>query len=347
MKVGILTFHRANNYGAVLQCYALQTYLTKIGLDVEVINYKQSTIEKTYSTFSYVLFCEKISHPIDLLRYLKNIPNRFVRNYKFNKFRNNLLNISRIFTSNEILPYDIVFHGSDQIWNPKLTGNILDKIYLGFYKQNVNGKKIAYAISFENKQIPKELASVYRLGMKNFNAISLREHSLKVLLAPFTDIELRTTVDPTLLLSRKDYDTIAENVNEKHPYVLVYTIGPKKLALEIAYRIAEERNLKVIDITNMNITPNKFIGYFKYASFVIAVSFHGTIFSLIYNRNFYTIATGQTSDVRYYDLLNNIQLESRCINCMPNEITDVDYTSFESNLNKYIKSSKDFIKTNL
>lgn len=347
MKVGILTFHRANNYGAVLQCYALQTYLTKIGLDVDVINYKQPAIEKTYSTFSKALFCEKILHPLDLLKYLNNVPNRFIRNYKFSKFRNNLLHISRVFNPNELFPYDIVFHGSDQIWNPKLTGNILDRIYLGFYKQNVNGKKIAYAVSFENKQISNELASVYNLGIKNFDAISLREHSLKVLLAPFTDMELRTTVDPTLLLSRKDYDTIAENVDEKHPYVLVYAVGPKKLALEIAYRIAEERNLKVVDITNMNITPNKFIGYFKYASFVVAVSFHGTIFSLIYKRNFYTVATGQTSDVRYHDLLNNMQLGSRCINCIPDKITDVDYTSFESNLNKYIKSSKEFIKTNL
>lgn len=347
MKVGILTFHRANNHGAVLQCYALQTYLASIGLDVEVIDYLQPAIERTYNTFSLRLLREKILHPMDVIRYIKNTPIRRINNCKFNIFRKRSLHLSPVFTGKGLLDYDIVFHGSDQIWNPKLTGGRLDDIYLGFYRQKEHGKKIAYAVSFEDKHISEDEAAIYKAGIKNFNAISLREPSLGKILSPLTDKKINFVVDPTLLLLRTDYDKIAEDVDEKKKYVLVYTVGPASLALKIAYRIASERNLKVINITNKNITPNMFVGYFKHASFVVSVSFHGTIFSLLYNKSFYTVATGKTSDIRYYDLLKKFQLSSRCVTCMPDEITDIDYTSFDVDLEECVHESKNFIRQNL
>lgn len=347
MKVGILTFHRANNYGAVLQCYALQTYLESLGMDVEVIDYLQPAIEKSYNTLNLDLLSEKISHPLDFLRYIKNIPIRRIRNSKFDKFRKGTLHLSPVFTGKGLLDYDIIFHGSDQIWNPKLTGGRLDDIYLGFYRQKEHGKKITYAVSFEDKHISEDEAAIYKAGIKNFDAISLREPSLGKILSPLTYKKINFVVDPTLLLSRSNYDRIAEDVYEKENYVLVYTVGPASLALKIAYRIASERNLKVINITHKNITPNSFVGYFKHASFVVAVSFHGTIFSLLYNKNFYTVATGMTSDVRYYDLLNELRLNSRCVTCMPDKITDVNYASFNTNLEEYLSASKEFIRQNL
>lgn len=347
MKIGILTFHRANNHGAVLQCYALQTYIASLGLDVEVIDYRQPAIERAYNTINLKLLCGKILHPIDFIRYIKNFPNRIIRNYKFKKFRNNSLHLSPAYTGKGMLYYDIVFHGSDQIWNPKLTGGKLDSVYLGFYRLKDYGKKIAYAVSFEDKHISEDEAATYKAGIRNFDAISLREPSLGKILSPLTDKKIKFVVDPTLLLSRSDYDRIAEDVYEKENYVLVYTVGPASLALKIAYRIASERNLKVINITNKNITPNSFVGYFKHASFVVSVSFHGTVFSLLYNKSFYTVATGKTSDVRYYDLLGGLRLKSRCVTSMPNEITDVDYTSFNDDLEEYVHESKNFIKRNL
>lgn len=346
MKIGILTFHRANNHGAVLQCYALQTYIASLGLDVEVIDYRQPAIERTYNTFNLKMLCRKVLHPIDFLRYIKNFPNRIMRNYRFKKFRNNSLHLSPVYTGKGMLYYDIVFHGSDQIWNPKLTGGKLDRVYLGFYRQKDHGKKIAYAVSFEDKCISEDEATAYNEGMKNFEVISLREPSLGKILSPLTEKKIHFVVDPTLLLQRTHYDKIAEDIDEKDKYVLVYAVGPKSLALKIAHRVANERNLKVIDISNKNITPYMFVGYFKHASFVVSVSFHGTVFSLLYNKSFYTVATGKTSDVRYYDLLEGLRLKSRCVTCMPNEITDVDYTSFDTDLEEYIHESKNFIRQN-
>lgn len=343
MKIGILTFHRADNYGAVLQCYALQTYLRKIGANVEVVDYRQPAIERTYNALSAEVVSKIKSHTLKLLRYVKGSPRRWMRRHLFDKFRREYLLISNPFSEKSTLAYDLLIHGSDQIWNPKLTGGVPDKVYFGFYKIQANAERVAYAVSFENKAIQQDTIGIYREGLKNFSAISLREQSLVKILTPLTDKKLNIVVDPTLLLSRNDFDVIAKEVTNKRKYVLVYAVGPKDLALRVARRIATERHLEVIDITDKEMSPGLFVGYFKQADFVVAVSFHGTVFSMLYNKSFYTIATGMTSDVRYYDLLNKFDMSDRCIDKMPSQITDVDYFEFENNKERIVQASKDFI----
>lgn len=344
MKVGILTFHRANNYGAVLQCYAFQQYLKALGLDVEVIDYRQPIIEKVYRVFSITKFIKLLLHPVGAVQYIIGIPRRLRRSYEFKKFRKNYISVSpRPFFGKGQLDYDIVFHGSDQIWNPKLLGGKMDDIYLGFYKLKANADKVAYAVSFEDKSISNDVIKKFQEGLSNFSAISLREESLIKHLVPLTDKKINIVVDPTLLLSRNDFDQIATYKKMKKKYVLLYAVGPTTLARRLAERIALERKFKLIDITNKDISPSLFIRYFKQADFVVSVSFHGTIFSLLYNKNFYTIATGRDSDIRYYDLLKKFHLENRCVSMMPEQIMDVDYSEFNSLKNKYVQSSISFI----
>lgn len=345
MKVGILTFHRANNYGAVLQCYAFQQYLRALGLDVEVIDYRQPIIEKAYRVFSITKFFKLLLHPVGAAQYIVGIPRRLKRSYEFKKFRKNYISISpRPFFGKGQLDYDIVFHGSDQIWNPKLLGGKMDDIYLGFYKLKANADKVAYAVSFEDKSISNDVIKKFQEGLNNFSAISLREESLVKHLVPLTDKKINIVVDPTLLLSRNDFDQIATYKKMKKKYVLLYAVGPMTLALKLAKRIAFERNLNLINITNKDISPSLFIGYIKQAEFVVSVSFHGTVFSLLYNKNFYTIATGMASDVRYYDLLRNFHMEDRCITYMPEQITAIDYSDFNLLKYKYVQPSINFIK---
>ena len=343
MKIGILTFHRADNYGAVLQCYALQTYLRKIWDNVEVVDYRQPAIERTYNALSAEVVYKWKFHPLRLLRYVKGSPRRWMRRHLFDKFRKKYLLLSKPFSGKKTLAYDLLIHGSDQIWNPKLTGGIPDRVYLGFYDIQANAKKVTYAVSFENKPIPQDEIGIYAEGLKNFSAISLREQSLAKLLEPLTDKKLSVVADPTLLLSREDFDVIAEDLTKKRKYVLVYAVGPKDLALHVARRIAAERHLEIIDITDKEMSPGLFVGYFKQADFIVAVSFHGTVFSLLYNKSFYTIATGMTSDVRYHDLLDKFGMPDRCITRMPDKITDVDYSEFENNKERMVQASRDFI----
>lgn len=347
MKVGILTFHRANNYGAVLQCFALQTYLKKMGHEVEIVDYRQKNIEIIYNTFNWNAFIAWLRHPKGLLYYLLKIKYRRNRNSLFNDFASLHLVKSVPYFGKGVLKYDSLIYGSDQIWNPKLTGGKLDFVYLGNSKTSMQCKKIAYAISFENKPFSNDDLSLLKKALLNFSAFSLRENALCKYLGGLTSLPLHVVADPTLLLNSNDYKEVIQKPKFSKKYVLVYAVGPKEIALNVAKKIALERQYDIIDISEKNISPMEFLGYIWYAWYVVAVSFHGTVFSMLFKKDFYTVATGQTSDVRYYNLLSNLKMTDRCITRVPDIITAVDYSKFEDNKNAYLKSSKLYLASNI
>lgn len=344
INIGILTFHRALNYGAILQCYALQKYLSKLGYNVEVIDYRQPFIEKVYKVWDEHLFIANLFHIKKALKYLCRLPSRYQRKKLFQQFISTNIKLSSPCQSNIPTKYDIIFHGSDQIWNSKLTGGILDPIYMGEYQLKNNALKIAYAVSFEDKQFTNYEVSILKSTLHNFNKISIREANLIKRLQPYTHTPIYDVVDPTLLLTASDYDLIATKPKIKNKYVLFYAVGPTDKALKLARRIAKERKCQLINITNKQISPNEFLGYFKYATFAVVVSFHGTVFSLIYKTNFYTFATGATSDIRYYNLLNKLNMGHRCINAMPQTIEDVDFSGLDKRLQQNTAFSRSFIE---
>lgn len=343
MKIGILTFHRALNYGATLQCFALQKYLLKLGYDVEVIDYRQSFIEKVYKVWNSSFFKKNFFHTIKILKYIYRLPYRYKRKKLFKHFINENLNLSRPCYSTIPTGYDIVFHGSDQIWNSKLTGGKLDPIYMGCYQLKKDSQKVSYAASFEDRQLTNDEAFTFKSMLANFNKISVRESGLIERLSPLTQKTIYNVVDPTLLLTASDYDLIATKPKVKNKYVLFYAVGPTEEALKLAHRIAKERQCQLIDITNKQISPNEFLGYFKYATFAVVVSFHGTVFSLMYKTNFYTYATGTTSDIRYYNLLDGLNMGDRCIKAMPQTIEDVDFSKLDKKMQQFTAFSKDYI----
>lgn len=343
MKIGILTFHRANNFGAVLQCYALQRFLESLGAEVDVIDYRQKYIESVYNTINLDAVLSKLSHPKGLFTYLACLPKRQSRNKKFHGFIGTYLHMSKRTTSNKILGYDVIIHGSDQIWNPKLTGGEYDDVYMGNYIVSPHCRKIGYAISFENKAIDSNCVNYVRNSIKNFYSLAVREDGLRNHLSPITSKPIDTVVDPTLLLSGADYEKMIIPPCVTAPYVLVYTVGPSEAALNVANVIAQKRQLKVIDISHANISPNEFLGYIKNATFVVAVSFHGTVFSILFHKNFYTVLTGQPSDVRYKELLTITGLQDRLINEIPQFISNVDFSFFEEKRESYVSHSKAYL----
>lgn len=343
MKIGILTFHRANNFGAVLQCYALQSYLQKQGIDVEVIDYRQKYIESIYNTINSVAILSNLAHPKGLLKYLLGCSKRKKRNHKFKLFTAKYLKESKKVDTNQILGYDIIIHGSDQIWNPKLTGGVYDDIYMGNYVVSSGCRKIGYALSFENKSIDVDELDFVHRSLGNFTALAVREDELKKILSPLTNTPIYTVVDPTLLLSGADYEKLIKTPVISKPYVLVYAVGPSEVALKVADVVAKKRKLDIIDISHVNISPNEFLGYIKNASFVVAVSFHGTVFSILFHKSFYTVLSGQPSDVRYHELLLKTGLHERLIKGIPQEISDVDFLTFDERREDYVSYSKAYL----
>lgn len=340
MKIGILTFHCAHNYGAVLQCYALQETLKQMGHNVEIIDYRPKYLLTPYTIFDKKRFLAK--NPISLIKHcIKEtllLPNRIKRHKAFDKFINNRLNLShRIIKRNIPNNYDVYIMGSDQIWNPKITQGF-DPVYFGYFDFPKGNKKyISYAASMETNELNAEIRDLYIKALNNFDAISVREAKLAELLQPLTLKKIETILDPTLIADIATWKSIIKRPNIKHKYILVYQVRNNKNTMRIASEIANQINAVVIEVTSrLDIhfrknrfqctSTEKFLGLVKDAACIVTTSFHGTVFSIIFNRPFYCIQLDDNMDNRSQSLLKQIGLSERMIkkDDTPN-FTKIDY----------------------
>lgn len=326
MKIGILTFHRALNYGAVLQCYALQETLRSEGHKVEVIDYRPNCVERYRKLFNWDEWKNfSIASRIKRLLFAPLYVYNTIRAVSaFDSFIANYLQTSKRVKGIDDIPnnYDAIVFGSDQIWSPQICEGC-DPVYWGQFKK---GKTIfvTYAPSYGGHNIITDRDKVtIKDHIKVFDALSTREGSLRDCLSGLTDKPVRMVLDPTLLASREVFDKIAVKPHEEN-YVLLFTVEEVSGAYEFAKQIAEEKGInKVIKLTaipnvrNMEddvrsaVTPGEFCGYFKYARYCVVVSFHGTSFSLIFEKDFYTLRSPKEDRAR--NLLSHVGLESRMV----------------------------------
>ena len=336
MKVGILTFHDAHNYGAVLQAYALKKYIQKLGYEVKIINYHHETIPDGYPKEDN----EK-------------------RWEKFNKFIKTLIdNEEKVYTKEEDLEQlDIDFWicGSDQIWNTEITRGFNRGFFLDF---KTNGKKISYAVSTGIPELPKEYEQKFKESLEKLDEISVREESLKQYAEKFVDKKIEITLDPTLLLDVSDYEKLLVE-NSYGQYVLIYALGPDERLIKIAKKIAKEKKVEIIELNDKakkdyfckqisDASPEEFLSLIKNAKAVITNSFHGTIFSIIFKKEFYTI-TRLNRNSRMENILKIVGMEDRLINDISDlrKVKEQDYEKAYIRLNEEKQKSKDFLKNAL
>ncbi|MDD4320858.1 MAG: polysaccharide pyruvyl transferase family protein [Acidaminococcaceae bacterium] len=320
IKIGILTFHDADNYGAVLQAYALKETIKKIEEDVEILNYKRQV-----SSRNIILLIKSI---LSTLMYL--YPPRSIRKIKFTKFRNKYMDISKdtFFNSAEIKGKDIYVVGSDQVWNSEIT-NYDEAYFLKFCRGHE--KKIAYAASIGKDILKHEEKKFLKNNVSNIDYISVREDSAVKIIRDFIEKKVTHVLDPTLLADRDIWDRlICENKNRSN-YLLVYRLTDNEEVLRVAELIAKKLKLKVLYIDNLALSKNclirkrrykfrdikgvgpiDFITLFKNASFVVTNSFHGTAFSIVFNKDFITIPH-ETRGTRMISLLKLLKLDHRLI----------------------------------
>ena len=359
MKIGILTFHCAHNYGAVLQCYALQEILKSSGHDVKVVDYRPSYLVKAYKTLRFF-----VSRRID--RILKNLivqilkfPRETRRHKAFAKFIEGKLDLSRRCDEKTIVSdMEAYIFGSDQIWNPVITGGG-DDIYWGSLPFEKGNKIfIAYAASMGKVSLSKEEQNNIAEKLKNFDFISVRESSLKNILTPLTDKKLEQVLDPTLLAPLTVWDNLEDNVEERG-YVLAYQVRQNPNTIEFAKHIAHQLNAKVIVVeAYLNYkterwkvscaSPEDFVAFIKHASCVVTTSFHGTAFSIIFNKPFYCLELGDGADGRSKSLLHSLHLEDRMVGKLDRPVySDVDYSEANEILIGLRKSSERFLTQSL
>jgi len=341
MKIGILTFHWATNYGAILQSYALQTYLEKKGHDVYIINYRPQTYKKTlFRCFFNKKFWLFFS-------YLKE----YIKEMKLDTFRQKYLKETILYGSLEELKrnapqFDMYVCGSDQIWNPYLTtkgeGNKPTSAYfLDFGEATV--KRIAYAVSFGCKEYPEEASDIARKYISEFQAISVREESGISIVKQLGYENPIKLPDPTLLLAHEDYlfENSTEASTQKKAFVYILRNEYKEAYKIISYLKKDY----TIDSTNKFFDPNSvedWVGSIKNASIVITNSFHGAVFSIIFHVPFIVLqASGRKAGMndRFSTLLQALGLENRVLD-------RIDLNSVNQLLNKEINWETVDVKLN-
>ncbi len=351
MRIGILTFQCALNHGAVLQAYALQTYLMKTAPDatVEIINYYPSHMRKTYG---YKRLITK--NPVSTLLKCGNL---FVRRSKFKKFLKKYISLGRVCDENNIKSvtegYDKIIVGSDQVWNLDLTDGDLN-YYLEFAPEN---KRYSYAASVGMGEYPEESKSRISSLLNTYRQISVREGSaIELLRGIGVEKDIECVLDPTMLLSQSDWDRLQnEKFKPEKPYVFIYTIKYAKELVDEAIRYAEENYCDIFYVGpyNNSIKPyyvhspsiEQLITLFKHSQCSFVGSFHGTVFSLLYHKSFLVnceYRDGRNS--RIENLLSTVELREHVLNNPASLKNAVDWQSVDDKLASERTKSTNYLK---
>ena len=331
MKVGIVTFHKSSNYGAVLQSFALFHCLKTRVKDVEIIDYDNRFISRGLKKIRFGLSLHYMYYSLQDIR---NYHNNSSKINKFKHFISSRYNLSRKMKKKELLrtgyDIDILVSGSDQIWNP-LLNNGFDEVYFGCFPQV--GRKLSYASSVGNYDFSdKVLNNQLKTLLSDYSHISCREKSKE--LSNATGMDVVEVADPTLLLDKNEWKESLETYKYSYAsddYLLIYALNDFNHIITIAERIAKEKGLKVFFIGNHNFTnkdivllndlgPEEFINYFDHADYIVTNSFHGTAFSVIFGKQFVSVYNDKSPE-RARSLLQKIGLSSRLVkNEIPSDI---------------------------
>lgn len=378
MKIGILTQPLATNYGGILQCYALMTTLKKLGVNPVVISRTYRSLSNDYygmffRIYHHMLYC--IHHMCIIPMISKKDRNKIAENTnafinKYIKPRTTQLYtdkaLKRIINSQN---YDGYIVGSDQCWRPRYSPNI--KNYFLDFTKGKECKRIAYAASFgvNNWEFSKSETNICSALAKQFNAISVREYSGIKLCKDNLGTEAIHVLDPTMLLEKEHYENLINNEKEpKSPgNLFCYILDQTKNKTDIIENISTHCKLTPFTVmpknklTAMNAQQNindcifpsvtKWLRAFMDAEMIITDSFHGCVFSIIFNKPFWVIANKQRGLTRFESLLSLFDLESRIVsddqNNHLNWSEDIDWNSVNNKRKKLQNKSLDFLKSNL
>lgn len=339
MKIDIITRHAVANYGSILQAYATQKILQDLGYDTEIINYIRPD-EYGKNISRTMLKRNKKWNSNAILRFIYLTLQTPIYNGSFNKFcefRKRLLKETKLCSSdNELrnLPEaDIYCTGSDQVWGP--VGNVSydNNYFLTFAPEEK--KCVSLASSFGCDCLENKLLNDLPELLNKYSAITVRESVAEHILSGL-GIKSRQLMDPTLLLSRADWEELCSENIKKRGYVLTYQLHDDKRLEKYAEEFAKRVGRPLIRISiswfyrfkSGNFvfmpTPEEFLAYFRNCDYVITDSFHATVFSILFNKKFVDILPKNTGK-RITSLLEMLGLEERAV---------YNYADFEAGQNE-------------
>lgn len=352
-KIGILTYHRAYNYGALLQAFALNMVLRKEGHEVYFIDYWPEYHKKMYALFSFSKLKGK-TFKSKIFYIWNSFVHFFARKKLYDRIQKNVESLILPYTSSDAT-YDVIVYGSDQIWRKQPILNEYNPVYFGknvFFAK----KHVAYAASMgklpQNERDRRTICSL----VKNFDEISVREADLHELLKEL-GVGSKLVLDPTLLLSVDDWNALVPASNGfDSDYVLFFEIVRNSFNLEQVKSFASSKrmNMKILyndirkidsEIPTTNADVFGFLDCVKNAKFVFTSSFHALVFSILFHKQFF--ACFRSNEGRAKTLLCSLGLENRLLKYgepIPKDYGFINYDAVEEKLIVLRSQSKDVLK---
>ena len=376
--VAILTkYYKNYNYGGMLQGYALHKVVQNLGYSCDIISYNVG--ENKNPVYSNLLqqckqygiksasgkVIEKCTGKMKFL--IKDILD--IRRQKFDEFMNETNSNTEVFNDSNLTrlndEYKYFISGSDQVWNP----NAVRLLYLQGFVDDTK-TRIAYEASFGRDNLSEFEANKMIPYIKKFNYLGIREKTGTELLKKYIDNHIETVLDPTMLLTQNEWDSVSSKQIVNEDYAIFYFFSNSYNVRKKSEEFCKKNNLKMVlipyakqeynfydskgeSIRINDIGPKEFVSMIKYAKYVFTDSFHGAVFSIIYNKPFVVFERNKKGHVsmnsRLYDLLDTFELKDRLINDYENlnDVGEIDYSYVNIILDKEKNKSLSFLKKSL
>lgn len=362
MKVAIITLSGHSNYGNRLQNYALQKFMSNYAERVETLWFEKNylpEIKRNNKIFlkNVLLFILNIH---GARKNEENYGRDCVRQYNIKKFSDKYINIKYIYQMNENLNdmYDYFITGSDQVWNPNFWSKKYDHANIRFLKFASKEKRIAYAASIAIPEIPKDKEKFFKDSLNEMKAISMREKAGAELVKRLTGREVSVVVDPTILLSKEEWQKIELKPEwySGEKYILTYFLGNPSPVIE---KIAKKNNWKIynlMDKNNFNLYTSRveeFVYLIEHAQLVATDSFHASVFSILMNTPFLVVNRQQKGVADMTSRIDTLMdlfgyqdryiVNSKC-KLSDEEILNMDFSKVKAIQEREKKRSKDFLE---
>lgn len=332
MKIAIIThYYNSKNYGGNLQAYALCKVLNNMGLDAEQLSFdRYAGRKRTYHVMGAIRFLTRAITKVQTHSIKHDLKRRNESIGSFNK--DWIPHSAKIYDNSTISQcvdnYDVFITGSDQVWHP-----VAYCPAYGLEFVPSNKVKLSYAASIASDVISEEYQTILKRSLADFVGISVREHSAAVLLRDVVSTPVRVTLDPTLLLSREEWDDVCGDYNYKESYLFCCFLGKSIEHRKLAEEYAKLHGLKIVTLPHLlgdyrkcdkqfgddklyDVSPQEFISLIKGCAAVFTDSFHATVFSAIYEKEFVVFDRSISGSMgsRLRSLMEELSMEERFCN---------------------------------
>lgn len=356
MKIGILTQPLQANYGGFLQNYALQQVLKQMGHDVWTIDYGKFTwidwLDIAWRVLAHKMLGHEAHFAITPIQ--KDKVEAPLRRFAKKNIR---LTIPRCKKFNEKIirqyGFEALIVGSDQVWRPMYNYNVED-CFLSFVS-HMDIKRVAYAASFgtDKWEFTKEQTEYCAVLAKKFDGISVREESGINLCDKYLGVNATCVLDPTLLMKSQDYIKLCSHISKKEPFIFAYVLDQNEKKVMSIVNYAERMGLPYLikgadNTVSDDDSIELWLSYFRDAAFIVTDSFHGTAFSIIFNKDFYVFGNQKRGNSRFDSLLEIVGLKDRMVdNVLPEKIIKIEWEEVNKKRETAIINSKLWLEQNL